>query len=303
MGMASASDDQATCDFHRQPGAEHRASYKVLPGSRVRMTIWCSSLTKYLRSASFCPAVHVTRGPGWSFCFVSYTENDHLVYSGGMKRRSDKVIGYLRVSTDEQAVSGLGLSDQRAVIAAEATRRHWSDIEFMADEGFSAKNLSRPAIAGALEMLRKGQASVLVVSKLDRLSRSLLDFATLMDRARREGWELVVLDLAIDTTVPSGQLMANVMAAFAEYERQLIGARTSAALQQLKAKGVRLGRPRTMPSEVTERVVRERSQGRTLAAIAEGLNAHCVPTARGGSRWYPSTVKAVLVSAELDSAA
>ena len=220
-----------------------------------------------------------------------------------MKKRSNLVIGYLRVSTEEQAVSGLGLADQRAVIAADAERRGWSNVEFMADEGFSAKNLSRPAIAAALDMLRRGQASVLVVSKLDRLSRSLLDFATLMDRAKREGWELVVLDLAIDTTVPSGALMANVMAAFAEYERQLIGARTSAALQQLKNQGKRLGRPRTLPAEVTERVVRERSGGSTLAAIADGLNADGVPTARGGKSWYPSSVKAVLASAALDAAA
>ena len=220
-----------------------------------------------------------------------------------MKRRSSKVIGYLRVSTDEQAVSGLGLGDQRSVIAAEAARRDWADVEFLSDEGYSAKNLSRPAIATALDMLGKGQASVLVVSKLDRLSRSLLDFATLMDRARREGWELVVLDLAIDTTVPSGQLMANVMAAFAEYERQLIGARTSAALQHLKAQGKRLGRPRTLPAGVTSRIVAARDGGQTLAAIAESLNTDGVATARGGARWYPSTVKAVLISATLDEAA
>lgn len=220
-----------------------------------------------------------------------------------MKRRSGKVIGYLRVSTDEQAVSGLGLGDQRGVIATEAARRDWADIEYLSDEGFSAKNLSRPAIATALDMLAKGQASVLVVSKLDRLSRSLLDFATLMDRAKREGWELVVLDLAIDTTVPSGQLMANVMAAFAEYERQLIGARTSAALQQLKAQGKRLGRPRTLSAEVTARIVSARGEGQTLAGIADSLNRDGIATARGGARWYASTVKAVLVSAELDASA
>ena len=193
-----------------------------------------------------------------------------MVYT--VKQRSSLVIGYLRVSPEEQAVSGLGLADQRAVIAADAARRGWSNVEFLSDEGFSAKNLSRPAIAAALDMLRKGQASVLVVSKLDRLSRSLLDFATLMDRAKREGWQLVVLDLAIDTTIPSGALMANVMAAFAEYERQLIGARTSAALQQLKGQGVRLGRPRLLSEEVTARVGRQRSNGETLAAIADGLN-------------------------------
>lgn len=220
-----------------------------------------------------------------------------------MKKHSNLVIGYLRVSTEEQAVSGLGLADQRTVIAVEAERRGWTDVKYLADEGFSAKNLSRPAIATALDMLGRGDASILVVSKLDRLSRSLLDFATLMDRAKREGWQLVVLDLAIDTTAPSGALMANVMACFAEYERQLIGARTSAALQQLKAQGKRLGRPRTLPAEVTERVVRERSTGMTLAAIARGLNADAVPTARAGACWYPSTVRAVLRSCELDATA
>lgn len=220
-----------------------------------------------------------------------------------MKRRADLVIAYCRVSTEEQSLSGLGLADQRAVIAADALRRNWNNVQYMADEGFSAKNLSRPAIAAALEMLRRGEASILVVSKLDRLSRSLLDFATLMDTAKREGWQLDVLDLALDTTTPSGALMGNIMACFAEYERQLIGARTSAALQQLKSQGVRLGRPRTLPDAVTTRIVSDRRAGISLAAIAHVLNEEGIPTARGGARWYPSTVKAVLVSAELDSAA
>jgi DNA invertase Pin-like site-specific DNA recombinase len=176
-------------------------------------------------------------------------------------------------------------------------------VDWLADEGYSAKNLSRPSIATALDALRKGDASVLVVSKLDRLSRSLLDFASLMNRAKKEGWQLVVLDLAIDTTTPSGALMANVMASFAEYERQLIGARTSAALQQLKGQGVRLGRPRTLSADVTARVVSERASGMTMAAIADGLNSDSVPTARGGAAWYPSTVAAVLKSAALDRVA
>jgi DNA invertase Pin-like site-specific DNA recombinase len=219
-----------------------------------------------------------------------------------MKTRSATVIAYSRVSTDEQAVSGLGLADQRAVIAHEASRRGWDDVVHLSDEGFSAKNLSRPAIAEALELLRTGQASTLVVSKLDRLSRSLLDFANLMQTAKRQGWELVVLDMAVDTTTPSGQLMASVMASFAEYERALIGARTSAALQQLKASGVRLGRPVSLEPAVRQRIVAERGSGRTLAAIAEGLIRDGVATARGG-KWYPSTVKAVLASAEFDVAA
>lgn len=217
-----------------------------------------------------------------------------------MKAKSSVVIGYLRVSTNEQADSGLGLAHQQAVVAQEAARRGWDDLRLISDEGFSAKNLARPGIAEALALLRKGEASTLVVAKLDRLSRSLLDFASLMQRASREGWELVVLDLALDTATPQGQLMAAVMAAFSEYERQLIGARTSDALQQLRAQGVRLGRPRVMDESISARIVGLRESGATLEAIADELNDAAVPTARGGVQWYPSTVRAALQTAALD---
>ncbi len=103
------------------------------------------------------------------------------------KRSSDLVLGYLRVSTEEQAASGLGLANQRRAIAQEAQQRHWSNIEFVTDDGYSAKSLARPGISAALARLRRGEAGVLVVSKLDRLSRSLLDFAGLMETAKREG--------------------------------------------------------------------------------------------------------------------
>jgi DNA invertase Pin-like site-specific DNA recombinase len=218
-----------------------------------------------------------------------------------MKRRSNRVIAYTRVSTEEQSASGLGLADQRLAIDAEVIRRGWDDVAFIADEGFSAKNLSRPGIAAALSDLEAGRASTLVVSKLDRLSRSLLDFCVLMETSKRQGWEIVVLDLALDTSTPAGMLMGNVMASFSQYERQLIGARTSAALQILKSKGVRLGRPRVMDTSVSARIIGERQEGRTMQVIADGLNSDGVPTARGGSKWYPSTVKGVLNSAELDA--
>lgn len=198
-------------------------------------------------------------------------------------------------------MSGLGLADQRAAISIEAQRRGWDAVEYVMDDGYSAKSLARPGITEALDRLRSGTAGILVVSKLDRLSRSLLDFASLMQTAEREGWQLVVLDMAIDTTQPSGALVAHVMASFAEYERRIIGQRTSAAMQQLKAQGVRLGRPRVMAESVRSRIASERKEGRTLAAIADGLNADEVRTARGGARWYPSTVKAVLDSVALDA--
>ena len=89
-------------------------------------------------------------------------------------------------------------------------------------------------------------------------------------------------------------MMASVLAIFAQFERRLIGQRTRDALAVKKAQGVQLGRPRTMPDSVRKRIRQEREQGRSLAAIAAGLNADSIATAQGGSRWYPSTVSATL---------
>jgi len=207
-----------------------------------------------------------------------------------------KTIAYIRCSTEEQADSRAGLDAQRSAILDEAHRRGWdaADLTFVEDAGFSGKNLDRPGIEAALDALRKHKADTLVVSKLDRLSRSMLDFAGLMDRASREKWALVALDVGVDTTTPQGELMANVMAVFAQFERKLIGQRTKDALAAKKAAGVRLGRPRVIPDEIVARIVAERAAGSTLRAIVDGLNGDAVPTAMGGRRWYVSTVQSVL---------
>lgn len=224
----------------------------------------------------------------------------HIVYNEGMNER---VIAYIRVSTDEQAASGAGLEAQRAAILAEASRRGWAIVETIQDAGYSGKTLRRPGIAAALDALTHHRADTLVVAKLDRLSRSMLDFAALMDQATRERWALVALDLGVDTSTPAGEAMASVLATFAQFERRLIGERTKAALAAKKRAGVRLGRPRTLPDDVLRRIVSERATGRTLAAIADGLTADGVPTVQGGRRWWPTTIRAALGTAERDALA
>ena len=204
------------------------------------------------------------------------------------------VIGYIRVSTAEQAESGAGLDAQRAAILTEAERRGWHLVDVVEDAGFSGKSLKRPGMTAALDALRRHRADVLVVAKLDRLSRSLLDLAGLMEAATRERWALVALDVAVDTTTPSGRAMANMMGVFAQLERDLIAQRTTDALRVRKAQGVRLGRDRAIPPEVAERIRAERSRGATLQSIADALNDDGVATARGGKRWWPSTIGAVL---------
>ena len=203
-------------------------------------------------------------------------------------------IGSVRVSSDEQGQSGAGLAAQRAAILAEAKRRGWRLVEVVEDVGYSGKGRKRPGIETALEALRQKRADTLVVTKFDRLSRSMLDFSRLMDRASRQNWALVALDLALDTSTPAGDMMANVLATFAQFERRLIAQRTRDALAVKRAEGVRLGRDRAISPDVAERIRAERASGMTLQAIADGLDQDGVPTARGGKHWYTSTIRAVV---------
>jgi DNA invertase Pin-like site-specific DNA recombinase len=210
------------------------------------------------------------------------------------------IIAYMRVSTDEQADSRLGLEAQRTAILVEARRRGWAeaDLTFIEDAGYTAKNLNRPGIRAALKALETGEADTLVVAKLDRLTRSMADFTGLLQAAAKHRWALVALDLQVDTTTPNGEAMAYVVAVFANLERRLISDRTKAGLAEAARRGVRLGRPRSLPDDVVDRIVTERRNGGTLQAIADRLTDEGISGAQGGRRWYPSTVRAVLQGAE-----
>jgi DNA invertase Pin-like site-specific DNA recombinase len=205
-----------------------------------------------------------------------------------------QVLGYVRVSTEEQRRSAAGLEAQRGAILRECKRRGWELVDVVEDAGYSARDLRRPGVQVAIAELARGKAEALVVAKLDRLSRSMIDFTALMAKAQKQGWALVALDCAVDTTTPAGEAMANVLATFAQFERRLIGQRTREALAAKRAQGVTLGRPAAVPRPVVNRIRRERAGGQSLAAIAEGLNADAVPTAQGGRQWWPATVRAVL---------
>lgn len=211
-------------------------------------------------------------------------------------------VGYLRVSTQEQASSGLGLDAQREAITRAATVKDWR-LEWIVDAGWSGKNLHRPGISEALQLLDAGDAQVLVVAKLDRVSRSVSDFAGLLERAKRRGWAVVCLDLGIDTSTPMGELVSTFMSALAQWERRVIGERTTVALQAKKAGGARLGAPVRLAEDTRRRILAAREAGQPLRAIAEDLNEAGVPTASGGGRWHHTTVSSVLRSIDLDAEA
>lgn len=212
--------------------------------------------------------------------------------------RGERVVGYVRVSTDEQGNSGAGLEAQRAAIVAECERRGWQLVR-VEEDVLSGKTLRRPGLQAALQACREGEVAGVVVAKLDRLSRSLVDFAGLVDEAQRGGFNVVALDLGVDLSTPAGEFLANVMASAAQWERRIIGQRTRDALAVKRAQGIRLGRPASIAPELAARIqAMRRAERMTLQAICDRLNAEGVPTARGGREWRPTSLRAVLATSD-----
>lgn len=213
-----------------------------------------------------------------------------------------KVIGYARVSTEEQATSGVSLQAQVEKLRAYASCYDLEIVEIIEDGGQSAKSLQRPGIQRALQMMREGQAKGLLVAKLDRLTRSIVDLNTLISEyfSEEARYQVSLFSVAdqVDTRSAGGRLVLNVLMSVAQWEREAIGERTKAALTYKKQQGVKLGRPIkkvTDPEEVkTINYVTElRGRGLTFRAIATRLQVEGYKTFRGG-KWHPQTVQDML---------
>jgi DNA invertase Pin-like site-specific DNA recombinase len=199
------------------------------------------------------------------------------------------IVSYRRLSTDKQDI---GLDAQKVAIDSYLALKGWTlDEDFV--EKQSAKNMRRPELQKAIERVERSKgARILIVAKLDRLSRSVKDFATLVERANAEHWQIVVCDLSIDMTTPSGRLIANIMASLSEWERQMIGVRTKEALAEKRKQGIRPGKP---VSDDHARLIHTLHKGgASLRTIANYFNMRNIPTAGGGKEWYASTVRGVL---------
>ncbi len=208
-------------------------------------------------------------------------------------------VSYLRVSTERQGASGLGVDAQRSAI------RRYVDLcqgklllELVEVE--SGKRADRPVLEQAITFCKRNDATLLV-AKLDRLSRTVSFMSRLIDT----GVDFVAVD-----NPHANKLMIHVLSAFAEHERDLIAARTRAALASAKTRGVRLGNPKIADARieagkmiktnadlfcenVAPIIIQIRSSGITsLQGVAEALEARGIRTARGG-QWHPATVRNV----------
>jgi len=205
-----------------------------------------------------------------------------------------KAIIYLRVSTEEQGVSGLGLEAQERECRLAASRKGLEVVEVVREIA-SAKNLSgRPLLQSTLERLRAGEVDVLLAAKLDRVSRDTLDLLGLVKRSEFEGWALIILDLDCDTRSSSGRLQLTIQASFAEFERRRIGERTKAAMSIAKSRGVHCGRRSVASPELVAEVAAKRAAGLTLRAIASELSSEGVATLGGARSWSGESVRLLL---------
>jgi site-specific DNA recombinase len=224
-----------------------------------------------------------------------------------------RAVGYIRVSTEGQAEEGVSLAAQRAKLEAFAIAADLELVAIREDAGVSAKTLARPGLQTALADLREGRAEALLVTKLDRLTRSVGDLGSLLERYFAARFSLLSIADSVDTRTAGGRLVLNVLTSVAQWEREAIGERTRDALRHLKAQGVRIGGEAlgwrrgedvdadgrkvwiADPAELaTGARIRElRAAGASLRAICATLAAEGHRTKRGG-RWAPQTVNQVL---------
>ena len=155
-----------------------------------------------------------------------------------------RAVGYVRVSTEQSADSGLSIEAQRRKLEARAVVSDYQVVGIVEDAGASAKTLDRPGWSRVADMVSQGNVDVVMVSKLDRCTHSVADLGTLLDqlgKARRadggRGVALVSCAESLDTSTAAGRLVVNVLGAVSRWEREAIGERTSAALQEKRSQG------------------------------------------------------------------
>jgi DNA invertase Pin-like site-specific DNA recombinase len=222
------------------------------------------------------------------------------------------VVGYARLSPRPE--EGFGIDVQTAKMHAYADLY---DLELVAikvePKLVSGKTLDRPALRDVLGMLRAGEAEGVLVAKLDRLSRNVVDMGHLIDEYFSSKYELFCVAEQVNTKTAAGRMVLNILTVISQWERETIAERTSEALQHLIKQGVDVGRApygyeyADTLDEHGRRVVREvpdeqdalgvmrfyRGRGHTLADIAGLLNADGHKTKRGGE-WHAGTISKIL---------
>lgn len=219
-----------------------------------------------------------------------------------------RAIGYCRVSTEGQADRGVSLDAQAEKIRAMATVQDAALVDVIVDGGESGKSLQRPGIERLLATVDRREVQIVIIAKLDRLTRSVRDLGELLERFQRRGVALVSVGESLDTGSAAGRLVLNVMASVSQWEQEAIGERTRDALRHKRAQGFRAGNVpfgyslaedgQTLLVCVEEQQVLSTIRGlrqnrASLRAIASELNARGLRT-RSGAGWQHQYVANLL---------
>jgi site-specific DNA recombinase len=219
--------------------------------------------------------------------------------------------GYIRVSTEQQADSGLSLEAQRTKVTAMAVVQGVELAGIITDEGESAKSLNRPGMEKLLGMIDGGQVSTVIIAKLDRLSRSVKDFGSLIETFEKKGVNLVSVADSLDTKTAGGRLVLNVLMSVFQWEREAIAERTKDAMAVLRKSGKRAGtvpfgsqlaadgvQLEAAPAEkaIIARIKGLREEGFSLRDIADELNRQGFTT-RKGTAWKHNYIYNILKAA------
>lgn len=218
-----------------------------------------------------------------------------------------KAVGYIRVSTAEQAEEGISLEAQEGRIKAWCALHGHELASVHRDVLSGGRADNRPALQACLTQTCKSKA-VLVVYSLSRLARSTKDAILISERLNKAGADLASLSENIDTTSAAGKMMFRMLAVLAEFERDQIRERTSAALQHKKSRGERVG---TLPygyrmacdgvrleedpaeQEVVRLVQCLRERGMTLSAINQELGRRGIRNRNGNTNWRLNTLSTI----------
>lgn len=215
-----------------------------------------------------------------------------------------KAVAYVRVSTAEQAREGWSLRVQRKRVRAYCDARGWRLAKVYADEGVSSA-ARRPAFDAMVDDVLANGVDVIVAMKLDRLGRSAAGLLALYERLESKGVNIVTIEDGIDTSTANGRLMRTILAALAEWERDVIRDRTRNGVRAAMDDGRRIGQPpfgyavrdgrlieRPDEQKILRRIRSRHAAGASLAIIARELNDSGTSPRRG--RWHPTTVARAL---------
>ena len=211
-----------------------------------------------------------------------------------------RLIGYVRVGPMEPRSERPRLETQRAAIAAACADRGW-DLVGIEEDVRSGRTRRRPGLRQALAACRAGQADGVIVARLDRLTYDVADLAELVSEAVRNGFAIVALSPEVDLDSERGAAVGAVLAEAAAWTPRSLVRRAEVLARRVQDEtpvSRRAGRPSSTPQDVADRIRQMRQQGLTLQAICDTLNREGIPTPRGGALWRPTSLRAILRTAD-----